>query len=69
MENEKRIRSVIRQMRRDARQYLGVTDYQNTPLTKIYHKLNQNKEYKRRRVAKAVRKGYSVKNQLNYELD
>ena len=61
MENERRIKGVIKQMRGDAREYLGVSEYQTMPLTKLYRKLNQNKNYKRRRLSKAVRKGFSVK--------
>ena len=48
-------------MRGDAREYLGVSEYQTMPLTKLYRKLNKNKDYRRRRFTKAVRKGFSVK--------
>ena len=55
-------------MRGDGREYLGVSEYQTMPLTKLYRKLNKNKDYRRRRFTKAVRKGFSVKDQLNHEL-
>ena len=61
MENERKIKGIIKQMRGDAREYLGVSEYQTMPLTKLYRKLNKNKDYRRRRFTKAVRKGFSVK--------
>jgi hypothetical protein len=43
-------------MRRDAKIYLGEADYDTVPLSKIYHKLRKNKEFRRRRLTKAYRK-------------
>lgn len=60
---------MIRQLRRDARTYLGLSDSQRIPLSQIYFRLNRSKEYKRKRAQKALRKGIETRSQLDSEVN
>lgn len=47
---------MIKQLRRDAREFLGVRDYQTMPLSRIYDKLQRCPEFQKKRSLKQILK-------------
>ena len=65
-EHDNHIRRVIKQLRKDAKAYLGVADSKSLPLTQIYDKLQRSADYKKKRELKSILK--SSKDDLQSEL-
>jgi hypothetical protein len=47
---------VIKQLRSDAKVYLGIKDYRSLPLTRVYEKLQHSEDYKKKRNLKLMLK-------------
>jgi len=47
---------VIKQLRNDAKVYLGIKDYRSLPLTRVYEKLQHSEDYKKKRNLKLMLK-------------